>query len=316
LITKPWLTAAQVNALAGAIAVLALVALGAACGPLGWREGALLGAMVCSPMIMLGVERGNIELLVFAVLALGIDRLARGGPRVAAIGLGAAAVLKLFPICAVVMFARRGRWRIGAVLLIGFSCYLVAVRENLQAVRANTPASQWFSYGNAVIVSGLTELAAKAGAAVDWVRLSRVFFLASVALLAFGVRRGWQPAPAANGEADERHELAFIAGAAIYVATFVVGHAHFAYRLWFVLLCVPYLWRQRSWTLLPMAVLLWSSPRWWQPVWWIAQAASWVLFYAFVVALTERLRWRWCSEADPASRRLPCKGAPLFSGRS
>src|SRR5207244_13532726 len=74
------------------VAFLALIA------PTRYRDALVYGAVLLSPAVMLGVQRGNADLLVFGLLALGLLALRRwsaGGTGQALFLLGA--ILKLFP---------------------------------------------------------------------------------------------------------------------------------------------------------------------------------------------------------------------------
>ena len=72
-------------------------------------------------------------------------------------------------------------------------------------------------------------------------------------------------------------------------ADFYPAGASFNYRLWFLLLALPWLLPTAArWARIALAsffVLLFASAVWWVPLVWVAQAASWVLFAALTVLL-------------------------------
>ncbi len=71
-------------ALGVATAVVFFLAALLVAGPLSRGEGVLYAAMLLSPAVLLGVERGNVDLLMFALVALGIALVRRspwGGAR-------------------------------------------------------------------------------------------------------------------------------------------------------------------------------------------------------------------------------------------
>src|SRR5437588_684915 len=74
-------------------------------------QGLLLGALAFSPAVMLGVERGNVDLTMFAMTVAGILLVSRARVRALA-GYGLillAALLKLFPIFAVAGLLKQSR---------------------------------------------------------------------------------------------------------------------------------------------------------------------------------------------------------------
>ena len=77
--------------------------------PLG--DALIYGVALCSPAVMLGVERGNVDIALFSLIAAAglVMRRTRYGPPVASALILVAAVLKLFPIAAVGMLARLPR---------------------------------------------------------------------------------------------------------------------------------------------------------------------------------------------------------------
>lgn len=103
---------------------LALVAIGlfAVCvlvvaGPISPRDAVVYAAVVCSPSILLGIERGNIDLLVFAALTLLVVTLRKRSAWLRGLGhatLLLAALLKVYPVLAVSVVLRLGVRRAAA----------------------------------------------------------------------------------------------------------------------------------------------------------------------------------------------------------
>src|SRR5215831_2500360 len=79
-------------------------------GRLSLREGVLYAALLLAPATLLGVERGNVDLLMFALVALGVGVVRRSSWAGAA-PIVLAGVLKLFPAFGLaVLVRRRKRW--------------------------------------------------------------------------------------------------------------------------------------------------------------------------------------------------------------
>ena len=213
-----------------------------------------------APATLLGVERGNVDLLMFALVVLGVVLLGRS-PYAGAAPILLAAMLKLFPTFALaVLFRTRQRWAAGVVACALMSVYVLATLDDIRTLRHAIPRVIGDSYGAGVVVDALYSQVhaswVQSPAQVRYVRLGVIalgLVLASVLLL---VRR------TTEASADERRLDLFWAGAAIYVGTYVFGN-NFDYRLAFLVLCVPQLcaWSRRGggavpWPAAALVVLL------------------------------------------------------------
>ena len=225
------------TALGVAVGLIFLVAALAATGPLSTREGVLYAALLVAPATMIGVERGNVDLLMFALVVLGLA-LVRRSPWAGAAPIVLAAVLKLFPAFALaVLVRRRGRWAaLGASVLV-LAVYAALTLNDIRTLRHVIPRAVLNAYGAGVVPVALHD------EGVSWMRsgsderLLRLGIIAAGLLLAGGFLLGRRGDAAA---ADERRLDAFWAGAGVYVGTYLYGN-NFDYRLVFLLLCVPQL---------------------------------------------------------------------------
>jgi hypothetical protein len=211
-------------------------------------EGALTSLAILSPSVMMGIERGNIDLLILALvggaaLIFVEHRPVRVAGAIALIGL--AVVLKLYPVFCVVLAARVSRRTFFfAVALATVSLvYFAIISDYLPIIRHNTPSTSLLSYGYKVPFLGFDQLLAEAGRprtglGNTWVPITAsiltVILAAAFALRA--VRRRSSHCEVANGVTG----TAFLFGAGIYCGSFMLG-ANFAYRLMFLLLCLPQL---------------------------------------------------------------------------
>jgi hypothetical protein len=233
------------------LAAAALLALLACWGRLTPGQGIVGGLLLCSPAVMLGVERGNTDQLVFCLVAAGIllgwEQAGVGRKTAPAVLWLAAAVLKLYPALAFAAWWRRP-WRatartlvLPAVLLGGYLFFFRA--EVLAALRAT--GSGWvISYGAGVPAKALVQ-------AVDYFYAVKLdgqawrlgFTLSAFALIGLaawrGARLGGLALPA--GPAAAREWRGFQVAALIYVGTFLAGD-NFDYRLLFLLPAFPALW--------------------------------------------------------------------------
>ena len=217
--------------LGGATALVFLAAVLVVVGRCSSRDAVVYAAVLCSPSVMLGIERGNADLLVFAVVVAALLLLRRGtaGRVLAHALLLVAAMLKLFPVFAFGVLARQPRrWVLaggGAVLGV-FLLYVLVTLDDIRTIRDVVPQELLFSYGAGVLADGSLEYAATLVAGL------------AVAAALVGVA-----APRTREPVREGFELdAFWAGAGIFVATFALFH-NFNYRLAFLILVVPQLLR-------------------------------------------------------------------------
>jgi hypothetical protein len=207
------------------VALLYVLARGRARGPL------LCAAIAISPGVMFAVERGNVDLLLFALVALALA-LFRGSAAARAASHALfllAAMLKLFPVFAWGVLARQPRRAaIASCLVLGsaFAVYVAVIADTIREIARVAPQEVGLSYGADVLFDSLG-----AGDAATWIAL--VVAGVAIALLARG-----RPGAAAAG--DEFAVDAFVAGAGVYVASFALWH-NFDYRMIFLLLALPQL---------------------------------------------------------------------------
>jgi len=284
-------------------------------------EGLVYAFALCSPAVMLAVERGNNDLVVFCIVTIALAAFRRSALG-RAVGHGLllfAAMLKLYPAFAFVVLLRQRRsWAlvgIGAVAL-AFATYFLVTLDNVRPIERVAPQVSAYSYGVGVLADeqgagGLLGATAREAIFV-------VLGLAAIAALARLRRR--VPVPSSDLSTD-----AFCAGSAIYCGSYLTFQS-FDYRLIFLLLTLPELLRWSRlgssplpfpgvavaimlatlWlgTLLPVLPApfdrLWSLPR---PV---DEYLNWMLFVylgagTLVTALSA---WRW-----PLRPHVPARAA-------
>lgn len=205
------------------------------------RGGEVAGAwlVLCSPPVLLGVNRANADLLVCALMVLLAWILAAAPRRIWAAGgvalVALATGLKFYPIVAGAALVaaprpRRERWL--ALGLMAFAALLVAWSVADAVVRALPlvlPPVGFFSFG-AGAWFGLLGLTPPAAHLAAWVT--------GLALAAFW----WRLAPAVPAGIAPHERIAFVIGALLIVGCFFTG-VSYSYRLVFVVLLLPLLWR-------------------------------------------------------------------------
>jgi len=230
-----------------AIAVVFYVAALAVTGPLTLGEGVVYAAALLAPATLLGVERGNVDLLMFALIVAGLLLLPRSA-WAAAVPLVLAGVLKLFPAAGIaVLFRRRGRFIAGLAAAAVLVAYGLATLSDIRTLRSVIPREVVNSYGAGVVADALRSTGvswAQTGSDVRYVRLA--VLVLGLLLAALLLQRRWLPGRTSLGSDNDRRMDAFWAGGAVYSASYVFGN-NFDYRLAFLLLCVPQLcaWGRR-----------------------------------------------------------------------
>jgi hypothetical protein len=202
--------------------------------------GVVAALAVCSPAVMFAVERANMDLALFTVIAAAA-LLWRAAPRPAAVVspllVLIAATAKIYPVFALAAFlvsGRRAAARVAAGCLVIFAAYIVHNRAEVAHVAAIATQGQEFSYGARILPAHLYhQLGADHWAGPAAVKQGLVALpLGLVALALAVVVRRRLGRVAAGPEVASAPKLALHAGAAIYLGTFVMAN-NFDYRLVF-----------------------------------------------------------------------------------
>jgi len=275
-----------------------------------WLNGVIALAALASPSVMMGVERGNLDLLILTLVgasALIYDerRPASSSAAVGLLSLGVA--LKLFPIFCVALVARFSkRAFIVACVLAAVGCaYLTLTFQYLVLIRRNVPTTFVLSYGYKAIFLGMDHMRDEAGLGPWQLANTWLPFLATAFVLVCAA------AVATRSVFNEREfclidrssaGTAFLFGAGIYCGTYLLG-TNFIYRLMFLLLCVPQLldWLMRksqkaSWVpeasvLMTVLGVLWlnGNSNGHTSFLLLPQVLNWVLFFFLAAVLTHNL---------------------------
>ena len=204
-------------------------------GDINYAIAVALACGIFSPAVLMGIERGNNDLVIFFLLALSL-MVIRKSTAASAVVLAVAFVLKLFPVFAAAVFFKENRriffkFLIGSILFVGTYCLLL--RNEIRAVRAAASTTDWGSYG----------------IAVNWLEMERlmhnpllsklVCYAVIGAMIVLSALLALRPRES-QAAADQSHIDAFRMGAAIYVGTYLLG-SNFDYRLMFLLFTIPQL---------------------------------------------------------------------------
>lgn len=187
----------------------------------------IISFLIFSPAAILGVERGNHDLLIFFLVALAVFLADQAWLSMSVLLL--ASFIKLFPVFAVLYlfkFTTKKSIMICSVFLLFFLSYMLYNLPDLPQVFKSTQKGfyQW-AYGVMTYDEKATAYAYIPAAAV---LISTTMFYVNHLRL-----RGWI-------ESDLTYLDAFRAGAGVYLGTFLLGNS-WAYRLIFLIFTVPQL---------------------------------------------------------------------------
>jgi hypothetical protein len=269
--------------------------------------GSVLAIAACSPAVMFAVERANMDIALFSVVAVSVLlwRAFPGPARVVSPALVlVAATAKLYPVFALpafLMARSRVAARAALVSLAVFVLYLLYSRSDVAHVAEIATQGQHFSYGSRILLAHLyhqvgADQWAGPAAVKQVLAVIPIGLIATVIAIRIHRRMTARPETAVATPSL----IAFHAGALIYLGTFALAN-NFDYRLVYLLLTLPQL---AAWvrgpahrlsslaaaTLVTILVLLWvGSLSEWLNLW--DELASWVvagLLVALIVATMPR----------------------------
>lgn len=274
--------------------------------------GVVYSLLICSPAVMLGVERGNIDLFIFTLLSAAAAVL--GKPRwnrVGYLGIAIAAILKLFPIFALAVVTRE-RMRRGIIVAVAlasaFALYLFLIGGDLALVLNSTQQGAYISYGRGVLFERLRDYGLQLNPQL--VSAAAVGVVISGAAAVALRWRGMLSFDVAVGEK-------LLIGAAIYAGTFMLLN-NFNYRLIFALLMIPqmlkWLGRDRQMRRVSIfglavltAVLLCSAQLGrWQFL--FKESANWLLFALTIFLLVQAVAQWPTTSGDPTATAPHARG--------
>jgi hypothetical protein len=283
-----------------------------------WLNGVVALAALVSPSVMMGVERGNLDLLILTFVgasALIYDER-KLAPSLAAVGLlGLGIALKLLPMFCVSLLARFGKrtFIVACVIsTVGFA-FLIFTFQYLVLIRRNVPTTFVLSYGYKAIFLGLDRMREEAGLSPWHLADTWLPFLTTAFVLVCALTI------AARSVFNEREFFsinqsiagtAFLFGAGIYCGTYLLG-TNFIYRLMFLLLCIPQLldWLRRdyqkaNWVhqagLLTMVLgVLWlnGNSNGHTTFLFLPQVLNWLLFFLLAAILSSNLLHRFTHQS-------------------
>ena len=190
-----------------------------------------------SPAVLLGIERGNTDLLMFFLVALAVFLINRNRCYLSSFVILFAAFLKLFPIFAAVSLLRAEKkpfFRLFCIVCAVFAVYLAVTFSDLILISKGTPKSAYFSFGKDVLWMKAFEINESLGMFFKYFSYFVLAICAVSAIFLFFKK-------SIPIRFEESITLdSFRAGAMIYIGTFLLG-SNFIYRLMFLIFVIPQL---------------------------------------------------------------------------
>ncbi|MBQ3367604.1 DUF2029 domain-containing protein [bacterium] len=190
-----------------------------------------------SPVVLLGIERGNTDLFMFFLIALAVFLINKNKFFLSSIVILSAVFLKLFPIFAAVTFFRSDKkrsFRFLGIVTVVFIVYLAVTFPDLILISKGTPRPVFFAFGKDVVWIKTLMINESFGV---FVKYCSYLILAICAVTAFFMLfRNSLPVKFEESLALD----SFRAGAIIYIGTFLLG-SNFIYRLMFLIFVIPQL---------------------------------------------------------------------------
>ncbi|RBJ81367.1 hypothetical protein C3L29_017015 [Pseudomonas sp. MWU12-2534b] len=198
----------------------------------------LITCCAISPAAMLGIERGNIDLLIF-LLVIASAAYVNKRPLITALLIASSTVLKIFPFFClpIIIFSstKKNLTKIFITATLLCIAYFIITYQDLILISNATPRAGDLSYGRSVFANRLKgNIPIVFSIYVDII-INSFFILASACSYLISkklLQINQQELNSLEGKGF------FLAGALIYVGTFFIGN-NWDYRLIFLMLTIP-----------------------------------------------------------------------------
>ena len=202
-----------------------------------------LAIVIFSPPVMLAIERGNNELVIFFLVSLALS-ISYFSNIAALFFFLLAAILKLYPIFGLVYLLKENKKKFLSLFIPALSVFLIYILyslDDIKEVYANTPSFAKLSYGINVIWKGLThprilDLQVSDEIIMTVRILSYILALLIIITALILSFRNYDISRYKHGQYLD----AFRVGASIYICSFILLN-NFDYRLMFLIFTIPQL---------------------------------------------------------------------------
>ncbi len=183
--------------------------------------------IIFSSSSLLGIERGNSDLIIFSIIYFSLYLL----PLYSFFFISLASFLKIYPLALILTFLENKKILFSFAIIGIFTIYLNI--EELKYIILNTPKSAGLSYGSSTISKGFSKLLG--------INIKDYFISVILVLLIISFYLMFKDRIKTNFEKiDEKIITSFLYGGLIYVGTFLLSK-NFDYRLIFLILCYEFI---------------------------------------------------------------------------
>jgi len=203
------------------------------------RTLALTTGALISPAVLLGIERANIDLFIFFLVAVTIY-LARKSALLADALIICSTALKLFPVFGITLFLRMRRrsfFKHMMLVMAILSLYLAVMLPEMRLISLATPRAIDLSYGINVAWMHMESINHSLGFLLRIICFALVLVVACLSVVAYKRSSILKIADQWEGSLSLD---SFRVGSSIYIGTFLLGN-NWDYRLAFLILVIPQL---------------------------------------------------------------------------
>lgn len=217
-------------------------------GKINFKSALIYSLIFVSPATMLGVERGNCDLIIFLLLII-IPLIAYKSKVLSSIFILVASMLKIFPIAAIiyVFHSKLNSIKKSVLLAFGvvsvFLIYVFIMLDNMIMVSEKTPRPfKAASYGLGGFPAFVNNYLKIESDNTIYMFLGFTFCCLLLFLLFFRIFRKFPVQPSID---DNKNGVAFLIGSGIFLITCIIGF-NWEYRLVFLILTIPQIleWRK------------------------------------------------------------------------
>ena len=207
--------------------------------------------VACSPPILLAFQRGNIDLLMFALIAVAVGLWIHSFTKSAAVTIAIATTLKVFPIGAVLMLLSRQRPRRGALLTFAVvgAAGLAVIFSDLAIISTRTPQIDGASFGTGVLPLLVSNQLGMGWSSTLTRLAGLIIFVVALAFLVLTIRSNWLgrignewSSLIRDVSADVTATALILAGSGVFLVAYILGPSY-DYRLMFLIPAVAGLLR-------------------------------------------------------------------------
>ena len=216
-------------------------------GRIDYKQGIYYGLILFSPVIFLLLERGNLDILIYILLLIGIIysvQVTNNKNKIIWGMVYCCSLLKLYPIISIFSLLGRKESFIKPFAIIGalFLGYLIFISGYLELIADNTPKAALRSYGSAILPDILSKIVKQFNPTKSVITFEQLMIVGNSCLLVFlaiiFITTRKQTAMTVNTETPQL--IAFRIGGLIYLGSFALG-SNWDYRLVFLLFTIPQL---------------------------------------------------------------------------